>query len=150
MNILMELQKDGRIIYAEISRRTGVASSTVYDKIIRLKEKGIIKAFTVVLDSKKVGFGVVAFVGIETGAELYRKVAEELSRLDGLAEVYGTTGQFDLMTKIRTTSLDALNDILNKLRSVKGIDDIHPVTILETFKEEYTFSLELREDFPKE
>ncbi|MBE0511438.1 winged helix-turn-helix transcriptional regulator [Candidatus Bathyarchaeota archaeon] len=65
--------------YAEISGRTGVASSTVYDKITRLKEKGIIKAFTVVLDSKKVGFNVVAFVGIETGAELYRRVTEELS-----------------------------------------------------------------------
>jgi len=91
----------------------------------------------------------VAFVGIETGAELYRKVAEEISRLDGLVEVYGTTGQFDLMTKIRAASLDALNEILNKLRSVKGIDDIHPVTVLETFKEEHTISLELHEDFPE-
>ncbi|MDH5390330.1 MAG: Lrp/AsnC family transcriptional regulator [Candidatus Bathyarchaeota archaeon] len=79
LKILMELQKDGRMNYAEISRRTGVASSTVYDKITKLKEKGIIKAFTVVLDSKKVGFSVVAFVGIETGAELYRRVTEELS-----------------------------------------------------------------------
>jgi len=99
---------------------------------------------------EKLGFGLVALVGIKTGAELYIRVAEELSTTDGLVEVYGTTGQFDLMVKIRITSLDRLNEILNKLRSIKGVDDIFPIMVLETFKEEYRVPLELREDFPKE
>jgi len=58
LEILMELQMDGRMNYAEISRRTGIPSSTVYDKITRLVNRGVIKKFTVILDREKVGFAV--------------------------------------------------------------------------------------------
>ncbi len=41
--ILKELQKDGRISYAELSRITGIPGSTIHDKIKRLISKGVIK-----------------------------------------------------------------------------------------------------------
>jgi Lrp/AsnC family transcriptional regulator for asnA, asnC and gidA len=149
LKILKELQKDGRMNYAEISRRTGIPSSTIYDKIARLVNKGVIKNFTVILDREKVGFGVSALIGIDTGAELYRNVAKELCLLHELVVVCGTTAQFDLMAKVRTTSLKRLNEILNNIREVKGVDDIFVMTILETFKDEHTVPLELREDAAK-
>jgi Lrp/AsnC family transcriptional regulator for asnA, asnC and gidA len=150
LKILKELQKNGRMNYAEISRRTGIPSSTVYDKITRLVNKGVIKKFTVILDREKVGFGVSALIGIDTGAELYRNVAKELCQLHELVMVCGTTAQFDLMAKIRTTSLKRLTEILNRIREIKGVDDIFVMTILETFKDEHTVPIELRGDFPKE
>jgi Lrp/AsnC family transcriptional regulator for asnA, asnC and gidA len=150
LKILKELQKNGRMNYAEISRRTGIPSSTVYDKITRLVNKGVIKKFTVILDREKVGFGVSALIGIDTGAELYRNVAKELCQLHELVMVCGTTAQFDLMAKIRTTSLKRLSEILNRIREIKGVDDIFVMTILETFKDEHTVPIELRGDFPKE
>jgi len=134
--ILKELQKDGRISLAEISRRTKIPDSTVYDRISRLKEKGIIKGFTVILDDKKLGVKITAIVGIETRSENYNKVAKELSRIDEIIEVYGVTGEFDLMIKIKTNSIEDLNRILNVIRSMKGVDDIFVMTVLETFKEE--------------
>ena len=141
LKILKELQKDGRMNYAEISRRTGVPSSTVYDKIARLADKGVIKKFTVILDSEKVGLGVSVLIGIDTGAELYRNVAKELCQLDELVGVYGTTAQFDLMARVRTASLKTLNEILNKIREINGVDDIYVMTIIKTFKEEHTVPL---------
>ena len=150
LKILKELQKDGRTNYAEISRRTGIPSSTVYDKIARLVDKGVIKKFTVILDREKVGFGVSALIGVETGAELYGKVAKELCQLHELVRVYGATAQFDLMVKVRTISLKRLNEILNTIREIKGVDDIFVIPILETFKDQHTVPLELLEGFTKE
>lgn len=141
LKILIELQKDGRKSYTEISKKTGIPDSTVHDKIARLREKGVIRGFTVILDKKKVGIGVAALIGIETGTELYQSVAEKLSKLNELVEVYGTTAQFDLMAKVRTASLESLNKILNTIRSTKGVDDIFVMTILETFKEEHKLPL---------
>jgi len=46
------------------------------------------------------------------------------------------TGEFDLMIKIKTNSIEDLNRILNVIRSMKGVDDIFAMTVLETFKEE--------------
>lgn len=141
LKILEELQEDGRMNYAEISRKTGIPSSTVYDKITKLVNKGVIKKFTVILDREKVGFPVSALIGVETGAELYRNVAKKLCQLPEMVKVYGTTAEFDLMAKIRTTSLKRLNEILNGIRRIKGVDDIFIIPILETFKEEHTVPL---------
>jgi len=144
--LLKEIQKDEKINYAEISRKTGIPSSTVYDKISRLKEEGIIKDVAAILEPKKVGFAITSFVGLNTKTKFYKIVAEKLINFDELIGVYGTTGQFDLLIQIRTTSLDALNEILNKLRSIKGIDDIFSMTVLEIFKETHVIPLELHED----
>jgi len=143
--LLKEIQQDEKINYAEISRKTGIPNSTVYDKISRLKEEGVIKDVAAILDPKKIGFVITSFVGLDTKSESYKEVAEKLTGISGLIGIYGTTGQFDLLVKIRTTSLDALNDILNKIRSVKGIDDIRPTTVLEIFKETHIIPLEYRE-----
>jgi DNA-binding Lrp family transcriptional regulator len=142
LKILKELQKDGRMNYAEISRRTGIPSSTVCDKITRLVKKGVIRKFTVILDREKVGFPVSALIGVETGAELYENVAKELCQMHELVRVYGTTAEFDLMAKVRTTSLKRLNEILNIIRRMKGVDDIFVIPILETFKDEHSVPLE--------
>ncbi|MCD6515305.1 MAG: Lrp/AsnC family transcriptional regulator [Candidatus Asgardarchaeia archaeon] len=139
--ILKELQENGRITLAEISRKIGVPDSTVYDRINRLKEKGIIMGFTVVLSKERLGVKTKALVGIETKSENYNEVARELSKIDEILEVYGVTGEFDLMIKIETTSTEELSKILNKIRSMKGIDDIFIMTVLEIFKEEVKLPL---------
>jgi len=144
LKILKELQKDGRLNYAEISRKTGIPSSTVHDKITRLVERGVIKKFAVILDREKVGFPVSALIGVETGAELYGNVAKKLCQLPEMVKVYGTTAEFDLMANIRTTSLKRLNEILNRIRRIKGVDDIFIIPILETFKDEHTVPLGAR------
>ncbi|MCD6164718.1 MAG: Lrp/AsnC family transcriptional regulator [Candidatus Odinarchaeota archaeon] len=140
--ILKELQKNGKISFAEIFRRTGIPDSTIYDRISRLKEKKVIKGFTVILDDKKLGINITALVGIETRSENYGKVAKELSRIDEVIEVYGVTGEFDLMVKIKAVSMEDLSRILNVIRSMNGVDDIFVMTVLETFKEEHKVPLE--------
>jgi len=77
--ILRELQEDGRISYAELSRKTRIPDSTIYDKIKKLISRGVIKKFAAIIDQEKVGLNAVAIIGVETGAKLYKKVAETLS-----------------------------------------------------------------------
>jgi len=139
--ILKELQKDGRITYAELSRITGIPNSTIHDKIKRLISKGVIKKFTVILNNEKIGMNIVAIIGVETGAKLYKNVAETLCEIEKVVEVYGTTAEFDLMVKVRTTTRDDLSNILNQIRKIDGVDDIYVSSILEIFKDEQTLPL---------
>ena len=144
VKILTQLQRDGRMNYAELSQEVGIPDSTVHSKVARLRERGVIRDFVVILDYEKVGFGIAALIGVETGAQLYTSVAGELSRLDEVVEVYGTTAEFDLMVKVRTVSLQRLSEILNTIRSIKGVDDLFVMTILETFKEDHGVPLDKR------
>lgn len=139
--ILMELQGDGRMSYADISRRTGIPSSTIHDRVKRLVSSGVITKFAALIDEERVGVGYTAIIGVETGARLYRQVAEELCGIEEVVEVYGSTAEFDLMIKVRASSRKELSQHLSEIRVIEGIDDIYVMSILEVFKEEHTLPL---------
>ena len=141
LTLLRELQMDGRASYSKLSKKTGIPSSTIHDKIKRLISNGVIKGYTVVMDKEKVGLDNVAIIGVETGAKQFRDVAKNLCEIREIVEVYGTTAEFDLMVKVRASSRDELSNVLNQIRSVDGVDDIYVSSILEVFKEEPTLSL---------
>lgn len=84
---------------------------------------------------------IVAIIGVETGAKLYKNVAGALCEVDEVVEVYGTTALFDLMIKVRTSTRGELSNILNRIRRIEGVDDIYVSSILEIFKEEHTLPL---------
>jgi Lrp/AsnC family transcriptional regulator for asnA, asnC and gidA len=135
--ILRELQRDGRESYAELSKKTGIPTSTLHDKVKRLMASGVIEKFTIIVDDDKAGYNNIAIIGVETGARLYREVAAKLCELPEVVEVYGTTAEFDLMIKVRSRSRDDLSNILGRIRTVEGVDDIYVSSILEVFKEEH-------------
>ena len=50
--ILRELQRDGRMSMAELGSMLGIAPSTVFKRIEKLKSAGIIQRFTSVINKK--------------------------------------------------------------------------------------------------
>jgi Lrp/AsnC family transcriptional regulator for asnA, asnC and gidA len=141
LSIINELQMDGRASYSKLSKKIEIPSSTIHDKVKRLISNGVIKGYTIIIDKEKVGLDNVAIIGVETGAKQFRDVAKSLCEIREIVEVYGTTAEFDLMVKVRASSKDELNNILNQIRSVDGVEDIYVSSILEVFKEEHTLSL---------
>jgi DNA-binding Lrp family transcriptional regulator len=98
-------------------------------------EKGVIKKITLLYDDDKLGGSVKAIVGVETGAKLYSSVAEKLTMIDAVTEVYGTTGEFDLMIKVQSWDDGSFRGVLNDIRKIDGVEDIFISSILEVFKE---------------
>jgi Lrp/AsnC family transcriptional regulator for asnA, asnC and gidA len=139
--IIKELQMDGRASYSKLSKKIGMPSSTIHDKVKRLIFNGVIKGYTIIIDKEKVGLNNVAIIGVETGAKQFRDVAKSLCEIREIEEVYGTTAEFDLMVKVRASSREELSDALNRIRSLDGVDDIYVSSILEVFKEEPTLPL---------
>jgi len=139
--IINELQMDGRASYSKLSKKIGMPSSTIHDKVKRLISNGVIKGYTIIIDKEKVGLNSVAIIGVETGAKQFKDVAKSLCEIREIAEVYGTTAEFDLMVKVYAPSRDELSNVLNQIRSLDGIDDIYVSSILEVFKEEPTLPL---------
>ena len=129
------LQEDGRISYATLGRRLNIPLSTVHDKVRRLTEDGVIKSVAAILDEKAVGFNSTVVMGVETGAKHYVSVADVLRGFDEVVEVYGTTAEFDLMVKIQAKNREEMREIINRIRSLDGVDDIYVFSVLEVFKD---------------
>jgi len=133
--ILSILQKNSRTPLREISKEVGLAESTVYERIKKLKDRGIIKKFTVILDPNSLGFGLMAFILIKARAGKYSAVAEELKRYPEIVEVYETTGDYDMLVKIRTKGSEDLNEFLDAIGEVEGVEATHTMVVLKVHKE---------------
>jgi len=138
--ILAELKKDSRMSTADIARKTGLPRVTVHERIRKLKEKGVIKRFTTMLDNSKVGKPITAFVLISYDPHqeiTQRKLAERLAKLDEVYEVHILGGEWDLLLKVRGESVEGIGKlVVDKLREIGGIGRTVTLTCFSTVKEE--------------
>jgi Lrp/AsnC family leucine-responsive transcriptional regulator len=147
VRVLEMIQRDSKPSTTEIARVLGVPVTTVYSKIRRLEKEGIIQGYRAVLDGKKLGRPVVAFIlaSVSYGAQRYymdRLVARQVSKFTEVQEVHLVSGPWDFIIKLRSSDVEAAGRFLaEKLRTVKGIDRTETCLVFETAKE--TTELEL-------
>ncbi|NJE09394.1 Lrp/AsnC family transcriptional regulator [Thermococcus sp. MAR1] len=133
--ILAILQKNSRTPLREISKEVNLAESTVYERIKKLKERGIIKKFTVILDPESLGFKILAFILIKAKAGEYSHVASELKKYPEIVEIFETTGDHDMLVKIRTRGSEELNEFLDTIGEIEGVVATHTMVVLKVHKE---------------
>ena len=64
LRILRALQADGRIANVDLAARVGLSPSPCLRRTKQLEASGIIRSYAALLDRKKLGFGVEAFVQV--------------------------------------------------------------------------------------
>ena len=78
--ILRELQKDGRKSMAELGSMLGIAPSTVFKRIEKLKKAGIIERFTIVINQKCFENTLIAFLNIRVSRKRSRTLRSSCGR----------------------------------------------------------------------
>ncbi|RLF88153.1 Lrp/AsnC family transcriptional regulator [Thermococci archaeon] len=133
--ILAILQRNSRTPLREISKRVGLAESTIYERIKKLKDNGVIQKFTVILNPESLGFTMLSFILIKSKAGMYARVAREIMKYPEIVEIYETTGNYDMVVKIRTRNSDELNVFLDRVGEVEGVVATHTMVVLKVHKE---------------
>src|SRR3990172_8742194 len=92
--ILDFLQKNCKMTSKEIARNIDSPVTTVFAKIKRMEELGIIKAYTAVLDADKLDKGTTAYIlaSVSYGAkeeaqQSQRRIAKEIAKFPEVQEV---------------------------------------------------------------
>ena len=62
--ILRELQKKGRITFAELANRVGLSTSPCLERVKKMEREGVISGYTALLNPKYLKAGLVVFVQI--------------------------------------------------------------------------------------
>jgi Lrp/AsnC family leucine-responsive transcriptional regulator len=117
--IIAALTEDGRMPYARIAELTGVATTTVHQRVRRLTERGIITGTRVRVDWEAVGLPVTALISVEAPRDKgLADVAEELRAIPEIQNCYAVTGEFDLLLTVRARSSGHLGELLDQIRRV--------------------------------
>ncbi|MGC8816236.1 MAG: winged helix-turn-helix transcriptional regulator [Candidatus Hadarchaeum sp.] len=135
LKILQMLENDGSLSFTEIARRLRLNESTVRKRVLALKEKGVIKKFTIVVDHEKIGFSTLAVVGIDATPDKLLEIAQKLAELPETKYVATSTGDHMIMTEIWARDGRELSRILSeKIGAIEGVKKICPAIILEKIK----------------
>jgi Lrp/AsnC family transcriptional regulator, regulator for asnA, asnC and gidA len=122
--ILHSLESDSRKGTQAIADSLAMPRVTVHDRIRRLKEKGVIKRFTIQREPRAVGLDLRAFLFVrcESGQVDRRDVAEQLVTLPFCIRVSIITGDWDLLVEVVASSMDTLGDaILDRVSKIVGV-----------------------------
>lgn len=119
MKILSTLNEDARKSSREIAETIGVSTGTVYNRIKKMTEKGVILGYIPLLDNTKTGYVFTILILIQVDGEYITEVEERLAATKEVTAVYDITGDFDvaLIAKFKTqASLNAfIKNILKTL-----------------------------------
>ncbi|HKH88287.1 MAG TPA: Lrp/AsnC family transcriptional regulator [Acidimicrobiales bacterium] len=130
--ILDLLSADGRTSVREVAERARIGRATAYNRIQRLQDTGVIRGFTVVLDPRKAGAGLAAYVYIKIDQQAWRTVGQLVAKLPGVEHVSLVSGEWDLLVLVRVHDPSDLRDvILERLHAIEGVTATQTTFVLD-------------------
>ena len=131
--ILEALMQDASLSVAKLARKTDLPSTTVYNRVKKLKDSAIIQNYTIEIDKKSIYGPIIAYILIKTHQNVdQRKILQKLSNLPNVLDVSIITGRTDIISKIQLHSIEALDSfILDEIRQIEGIINSETMIALE-------------------
>ncbi|MGO4906410.1 Lrp/AsnC family transcriptional regulator [Flavobacterium sp. W20_MBD1_R3] len=123
INIIKELEKDGRMAYSAIAANLKISNTMVHQRINRLTEQGILAGIKPVINEKKIGYDWGSFTGITLNKDQDSdRIIEELKNIPEITECYYITGSFTLYIKIIAKDHEHMRKVLyEKIDTIPGI-----------------------------
>src|SRR5688500_16296543 len=133
MQIIQQLMHDASMSYAEIGKKLFVSAGTIHVRIKKLQEAGIVGEMKYNVDLKKLGYDVIAFIGIYLEkSSLYDNVARELKKIPEIVRMNYTTGNYSIFAEIVCKDIVQLRSVLHdELQKIKGIERTETFISLE-------------------
>jgi Lrp/AsnC family transcriptional regulator, regulator for asnA, asnC and gidA len=133
--ILQLLQRDGRITYKDITKEMDRAESTVRERISFMEEQGIIEGYTAIINKPRVGLNCSAIVYAQVAPTQFDDVANKLKLVNGVLQIYHTSGDKNLSFFITAQDYDELNRIIKMKITPLGIEDMDISIIMKAVRE---------------
>lgn len=133
LQIIQQLMHDANISYAEMGKKLFVSAGTIHVRIKKMQDTGVINGLKFQVDLKKLGYDVIAFIGIYLEkSSLYDTVAKELKKIPEIVRMNYTTGNYSIFAEIACKDITQLRIILHdELQKIKGIERTETFISLE-------------------
>lgn len=113
--ILAALIENARITIAELSRRIGLSSPSVSERIRRLEESGVIGGYTVKVNPEALGLPLSAWLRIRPVPGQLKRVAEILRDLPEIVECDRITGEDCFIARANVRSVEDLEALIDEV-----------------------------------
>jgi Lrp/AsnC family transcriptional regulator len=135
--ILVQLQEDGGQSLDDIARNVGSSKTPVWNRIRKMREAGVIRQQTYLLDPESLGFEACFFVLIRTSEHDAGWQAAFLKALKARPEVqeaHRLAGDIDYILKVRVANARAYDVFYQALISEVKVHNVTALLSMEEIK----------------
>jgi Lrp/AsnC family transcriptional regulator, leucine-responsive regulatory protein len=142
LKILYILQNDGRKRLADIADEVELSAPAVMERVKKLEASGVIKGYQALVDGKKVGKDITAFIGVSVGNQRdMDRFASQMMECQDVLECHHVTGDESFVLKVKSANTGSLEKLLGDIRSVEGVTRTVTKVVLSTAKENQAVEL---------
>src|SRR3954452_711140 len=145
LRLLSLLQQDGRATNADIAAQVNLSASACLRRIQRLESSGVIQGYAALVDPKRVGLGLQAFVRVQLEKHGQQGLDRFIEGVDSWVEVvacHALTGDMDYLLHVVVQDLEHFSRfLLDKLINATGVADVNSSFVLRTVKQSRALQL---------
>ena len=136
LTLLEILQKNGRTRRNELAEAVGLSLPSVSERLRKLEEQGIILGYHAVLDHKRMGRDITAFIFVRVDtSKHYTQFLDHATSMDEILECHAITGEGTHLLKARTHNTASLEKLLARIQAWPGVLGTQTSVVLSTSKE---------------
>lgn len=136
LQILRILQEHCKMPLAKIGEKVGLSAPAIVERIKKLEDVGVITGYAAMLDARKLGFDITAFIGVSIGhPRAIASFEREVSAFSDVLECHHVTGEHTLLLKVKTPNTSTLEELISRIRSVDGVARTETMIVLSTHTE---------------
>lgn len=136
IQILELLQKNGRATASEIAKAVQLSVPAIGERMKKLGEQGFITGYSAVLDHKKSGLDLTAFVFIVSEhSDHYEDFVKKATKSNSVLECHSIIGTGSHILKVRAKNSQALEDLLYEIQNWPGVNRTQSNLVLSSYKE---------------
>jgi DNA-binding Lrp family transcriptional regulator len=135
MVLIAHLRRNGRETLTEISKKTHIPISTLYDKL-KVHENSIIKKHTTLLDFEKLGYSCKVKIILSVERIDRERLEEHLKRQTNVNSLFKINNGYDFMIEGIFTNIREADNFVNSLNDKFKVKDHKEFYIIEDVKRE--------------
>ncbi len=139
IRIIKLLQENARITASEIASAIKLSLPAISERLKKLEASGVIKQYTTIIDPAYFEKTLMAIVFITLERPRFSDVfVEFVKKQNDILECHYLAGDYDYALKVITENTASLQELLNRIKSVQGVQKTRTIVILSTAKNNYS------------
>ncbi len=115
LHILEELQRDGRVPFAELGRRVGLSTPAVIERVRKLEDSKVILGYHAEVAPGRVGLPLQAFIKVTIAGDKLEQFAAVVRAVPEVRQAHRVTGSESYIVQVAARDIAHLEQIIDSL-----------------------------------
>ena len=131
-SIIALLKRNARMSVTQMSHELAVSRVTIDSHIKKMETSGVITGYTVTLGAEEFRHNVSGWIMINVLANEEENIITKMISMPEITRLHTTNGLWDLAAEIQTSTLEAFDTAISRLRQIPGIKDTDTSLLLSS------------------